>query len=196
GLLARDFKQMPSPREFFLGPWRAVPVLGVTQILAWGAMFYTPVLMMPLIAAERGFSLTFAMGGFSAGLLTAGLVSPTVGGLIDRYGGHRVMPFGSLAGALGLLALTFASHPLAYLATWMLLGLALSASLYDPAFATLGRIFGANARSPITVLTLAGGFASTVSWPTTYLLLGHFGWQGTYQFYACLLAFVAAPLHA
>jgi hypothetical protein len=187
---------MPSPREFFLGPWRAVPVLGVTQILAWGAMFYTPVLMVPLIAAERGFSFTFAMAGFSAGLLTAGLVSPTVGGLIDRYGGHCVMPFGSLAGALGLLALTFASQPLTYLATWMLLGLALAASLYDPAFATLGRIFGANARSPITVLTLAGGFASTVSWPTTYLLLGHFGWKGTYQFYACLLAFVAAPLHA
>ena len=81
-------------------------MLGVTQILAWGAIFYTPVLMLPLIAAERGFSFTFAMGGFSGGLLVAGLVSPTVGGLIDRYGGHRVMPFGSLAGALGLAALT------------------------------------------------------------------------------------------
>src|SRR3954453_15192066 len=106
---------MNSVRLFFSGPWRAVAVLGVTQILAWGSIFYTPVLMMPLIAAERGFSVTLAMGGFSAGLLTAGLVSPTVGGLIDRYGGHCVMPFGSLAGALGLLALTFAAHPLAYL---------------------------------------------------------------------------------
>src|SRR5882724_9034134 len=117
---------MPSPREFLLGPWRAVVVLGVTQILAWGTIFYTPVLMMPLIAAERGFSFTFAMGGFSAGLLTAGLVAPTVGRLIDRHGGHCVMPFGSLAGALGLVALTFAAHPLAYLATWMLLGVALA----------------------------------------------------------------------
>ena len=58
--------QMPSAREFLFGPWRAVAVLGVTQILAWGAIFYTPVLMLPLIAAERGFSFTFAMGGFSA----------------------------------------------------------------------------------------------------------------------------------
>ena len=32
-------------------------VLGVTQILAWGILFYPPVLMMPLIAAERGWSL-------------------------------------------------------------------------------------------------------------------------------------------
>jgi len=187
---------MPSPREFLLGPWRAVVVLGVTQILAWGTIFYTPVLMMPLIVAERGFSFTFAMGGFSAGLLTAGLVAPTVGRLIDRHGGHCVMPFGSLAGALGLVALVNASHPLAYYLTWMLLGAAMSASLYDSAFATLGRIFGANARSPITVLTLAGGFASTVSWPATYALLQPLGWKGTYLVYAGLLALVAAPLHA
>jgi MFS family permease len=187
---------MPSLRGFFLGPWRAVPVLGVTQILAWGTIFYTPVLMMPLIAAERGFSFTIAMGGFSAGLLTAGFISPTVGRLIDRYGGHRVMPFGSLAGAVGLVALVNASHPAAYYLTWMLLGAAMSASLYDPAFATLGRIFGAGARSPITALTLVGGFASTVSWPVTYTLLQSHGWKGTYLFYAGLLAFVAAPLHA
>jgi MFS family permease len=136
------------------------------------------------------------MGGFSAGLLTAGLVAPTVGSLIDRHGGHRVMPFGSLAGALGLFALVHASHIVAYYATWMLLGAAMAASLYDPAFATLGRIFGGKARSPITALTLIGGFASTVSWPVTYLLLRHLGWQGTYLVYAASLAFVAAPLHA
>jgi hypothetical protein len=187
---------MPSAKDFVSGPWRAVPVLGVTQILAWGGIFYTPVLMVPLIAAERGFSFTFAMGGFSVGLLAAGLVSPTIGGLIDRHGGHRVMPFGSLAGALGLAGLTVASHPVAYVAVWILLGAALAASLYDPAFATLGRIFGARARQPITVLTLAGGFASTVSWPATYALLQPLGWKGTYLVYAALLALVAAPLHA
>jgi MFS family permease len=187
---------MPSFRDFVFGPWRAVTVLGVTQILAWGTVFYPPVMTVPLIAADRGFSFTFAMGGFSAGLLAAGFVSPTVGGLIDRYGGHRVMPFGSLAGAAGLVALTYASHPVAYFAVWMVLGAAMAASLYDPAFATLGRIFGAKARQPITVLTLAGGFASTVSWPATYALLQPLGWQGTYLVYAALLAFVAAPLHA
>jgi MFS family permease len=187
---------MPSLRDFILGPWRAVAALGVTQILAWGTVFYPPVLTVPLIAADRGFSTTFAMGGLTAGLLVAGFIAPTIGGLIDRYGGHRVMPFGSLAGAAGLGALTVASHPVAYLAVWMLLGAAMAASLYDPAFATLGRIFGAKARQPITVLTLAGGFASTVSWPATFVLLKLVGWQGTYLVYAALLAFVAAPLHA
>jgi hypothetical protein len=73
---------MPMLRELFLGPWRAVLVLGVTQILAWGALFYPPVLTVPLIAAEHGWSMTFTMGGFSLGLLVAGLVAPLVGRLI------------------------------------------------------------------------------------------------------------------
>jgi MFS family permease len=176
--------------------WRAVPVLGVTQILAWGALFYPPVLMMPLIAAARGWSLTFAMGGFSGALLAAGLVAPVVGSTIDRLGGHWVMTVGSLLGALGLVLLVSVENPFAYLAVWALIGAAMAASLYDSAFATLGRIFGAAARSPITALTLAGGFASTVSWPATHYLIEACGWRGTYLVYAALLALVAAPLHA
>ncbi len=96
---------MATLREVIAGPWRGVLVLGLTQILAWGALFYPPVLTVPLIAADRGWSMTFAMGGFSLALLTAGIVSPRVGLLIDRRGGHRVMPIGSLLAALGLLAL-------------------------------------------------------------------------------------------
>src|SRR5882762_10865233 len=117
---------MPPLRDIFAGPWRAVLVLGVTQILAWGAIFYPPVLTVPLIAAERGWSMTFAMGGFSLALLTAGLVSPRVGLLIDRHGGHRVMPFGALLAALALFLLVHADHPATYLAVWMLLGVAIA----------------------------------------------------------------------
>jgi len=187
---------MPDPRDFIDGPWRAVPVLGVTQILGWGAIFYTPVLILPLIAAEHGWSMSFAMGGFSVGLLAAGLVAPLVGRSIDRVGGHVVMTVGSLISAIGLVLITYAGDRVSYLGVWVVLGIGMAASLYDSAFATLGRIFGIGARSPITALTLAGGFASTASWPTTHVLLDAVGWRGTYLIYAALLACVAAPLHA
>ena len=183
-------------REFVDGPWRAIPVLGVTQILSWGTIYYTPVLIVPLIAADRGWSVAFAMGGFSVGLLVAGLVSPFVGRSIDRYGGHVVMTFGSLTGALGLFLIVHAANPVTYFATWMVLGVAMAANLYDSAFASLGRIFGAAARRPITALTLIGGFASTVSWPTTHFLIEGVGWRGAYLAYAVALAVIAAPLHA
>jgi hypothetical protein len=195
-MLMSQSPPMPKLRDFMTGPWRAVPVLGVTQILAWGSLFYSPVLMMPLVAAECGWSLSFAMGGFSAALLVAGMVAPTIGGAIDRYGGHVVMPAGSLLGALGFVLLARIAHPVTFVGVWMLLGIAIAASLYDPAFATLGRIFGSAARRPITALTLAGGFASTVGWPATQFLLGLTDWRTTYLVFAALLAFVAAPLHA
>jgi predicted MFS family arabinose efflux permease len=178
------------------GPWRAVSVLGMTQIIAWGTIFYSPVLTAPLIVAETGWSLSFVMGGFSLGLLIAGLVSPFVGRSIDRYGGHVVMTIGALVSALGLFGLAHARDPAMYLAVWMVLGAGLGASLYDPAFATLGRIFGAAARRPITILTLAGGFASTAGWPATHLLIGAVGWRGTYIIYAALMAAICAPLYA
>ncbi|MFZ0776890.1 MAG: MFS transporter, partial [Xanthobacteraceae bacterium] len=144
---------MPNPREFIFGPWRAVSVLGVTEILSWGALFYPPVLTVPLIAADHGWSRSFTMGGFSLGLLVGGLCSRYVGGAIDRFGGHVVMPVGSLTAAAGLAALVHVQSAPAYFTVWMLLGAAMAASLYDPAFAALGRIFGAGARGPITTLT-------------------------------------------
>lgn len=187
---------MNALRQLFCGPWRAVLVLGVTEIIAWGALFYPPVLTMPLIAADRSWSLAFAMGGFSFGLLVSGSVAPTVGGWIDRFGGHYVMAAGSLVGALGLVLLTLVESRIGYFAVWLILGLAISANLYDPAFATLGRIFGMAARQPITILTLAGGFASTVSWPVTQVLLQMSDWRTTYLVFAAVLACVSAPLHA
>jgi len=187
---------MPSPGAFIFGPWRAVSVLGVTEILSWGALFYPPVLTMPLIAADHGWSPPFAMAGFSVGLFVGGLCSRYVGGAIDRLGGHVVMPIGSLIGALGLAGLVFAPGVLGYFAAWITIGIAMAASLYDPAFATLGRIFGSAARTPITALTLVAGFASTVSWPATQFLIQTVGWRGAYLVYAALLAGLAAPLHA
>jgi hypothetical protein len=183
-------------RDLVFGPGRAVLVLAFTQILTWGILIYPPVLTMPHVTAAHGWSLAFGMAGFSLGLIVSGLLSPVVGGLIDRHGGNVVMASGALAGALGLALFSVADHPATYLACWLLLGAAMSASLYDPAFATLTRIFGASARRQITFVTFAGGFASTVGWPATHLLLEAVGWRGTYLTFAAIFAFVVAPLHA
>src|SRR5215467_74044 len=162
---------MISARDFIDGPWRGVPVLGVTQILSWGTIFYTPVLIVPLIAADRGWSISFAMGGFSVGLLIAGLVAPYVGHSIDRFGGHVVMTIGSLVAALGLFLIARASSPVAYYAVWMLLGVAMAANLYDSAFATLGRKFWGGGRRANKATNLGGWFGTNRSRPGNHLLI-------------------------
>src|SRR5882724_2032953 len=117
-----SLRATPNLRDMFVGPWRAVSVLGITQIIAWGTIFYSPVLTAPLIAAEHGWSLAFTMSGFSLGLLIAGLVSPFVGRSIDSRGGHVVMAAGALVSAAGLLGLAVARNPATYLAAWIVLG--------------------------------------------------------------------------
>jgi len=186
---------MERLRNLLLGPQRAVVVLSVTQILCWGMLIYPPVLTMPHVAATQGWSLAFCMAGFSLGLVTSGVLAPIVGGLIDRHGGNVVMSSGAIAGALGLALLATADQRLVYLASWLLIGAAMASTLYDPAFTTLARLFGASARRQITFVTFAGGFASTVGWPATQILLEHLGWRGTYLCFAAVLACVIAPLH-
>ena len=69
---------------------------------------------------------------------------------------------------------------------WLVIGLGMGAGLYDPAFGTLGRLYGENARSAITQITLFGGFASTVCWPLSALFVEQFGWRGTSLAYAAI----------
>ncbi|MBB1092652.1 MFS transporter [Rhodopseudomonas palustris] len=187
---------MTALRSLAFGPGRAVVVLSFTQILCWGILIYPPVLTMPHLTADRGWSLAFGMAGFSLALVMSGIMSPIVGGLIDRRGGNLVMAPGALAGALGLALLASTDAWPLYFASWALIGVSMASSLYDPAFATLARLFGSSARRQITFVTFAGGFASTVGWPATHLLLEHVGWRGTYLVFAAVLAFVVAPLHA
>jgi hypothetical protein len=76
------------------------------------------------------------------------------------------------------------------------MGIGMGAGLYDAAFATLGRLYGKQARSGITTLTLWGGFASTVCWPLSAYLVEHLGWRGACGVYAAIQAFISLPLHA
>jgi MFS family permease len=177
-------------------PSRAVAVLCITQVLGWGALFYPPGLTMPHVAAAHGWSLAQALSGFSIALGVSGLAAPFACDLIDRHGGHLVMTAGALLGALGLLTLPLAGNYAVYLAGWVLLGIAMACNLYDPAFTALARIFGAASRRPITLVTFAGGLASTVSWPATQILIAHGGWRTVYFVFAGVMAFVVAPLYA
>jgi MFS family permease len=67
--------------------------------------------------------------------------------------------------------------------------------LYPPAFAALTRWYGSRAVGALTVLTLAGGLASTTFAPITAALAGQLGWRGTYLVLAVVLALVTVPGH-
>jgi predicted MFS family arabinose efflux permease len=68
--------------------------------------------------------------------------------------------------------------------------------LYEPAFAVITTVFGADARRGITALTLVGGFASTVFMPLTQLLIAALGWRHALLVLGGLNLVVCLPLHA
>jgi predicted MFS family arabinose efflux permease len=172
-----------------------VPALGITQIFAWGSTFYLPAALAPEIAHDTGWPYDVTVGGVSVALLVAGLASPRVGRFIAEKGGRPVLAIGALLLAAGLVGVGSASSIAWYLAGWLVTGLGMSAGLYDAAFSTLGRIYGARARTAITTVTLFGGFASTVCWPLSAFLAARFGWRGACFTYAAIQIAVALPIH-
>jgi predicted MFS family arabinose efflux permease len=171
-----------------------ITALGIAQILAWGTSFYFPAVFATPIVDETGWSLGFVVGGASLGLLTAGLISPQVGRIIDARGGRPVLFASSLFFAAGLAAVGLAPALPVYLLAWVLIGIGMGTGLYDAVFAALGRMYGSEARGPITNLTLFGGFAGTVCWPLSAFLIDHLGWRGACLVYAGLHLIVSLPL--
>ena len=171
-----------------------ITALGFAQILAWGTSFYFPAVFAEPIVNETGWSLGWVVGGTSIGLLVAGLISPQVGRIIDARGGRPVLLASSLFYASGLIGVGLAPALPVYLMAWALIGMGMGTGLYDAVFAALGRMYGSQARQPITNLTLFGGFASTVCWPLSAFMIEHAGWRTACFIYAGLHLLLALPL--
>ena len=172
--------------------WQVVSALGVFQILAWGSSYYLLAVLALPIATDTGWPLPWVIAGVTIGLLVSALSSPRIGATIGRHGGRSVLSLGAVLLAGGLAAVGGAPNLPTFLTGWAIIGLGMGMGLYDPAFATLGRLYGANARSAITRLTLWGGFASTVCWPLQPSWRNV--WDGTCFFYATLHLGVCLPL--
>lgn len=174
----------------------AVGLLGTTQTLAWASSYYLPAILAAPIARDLGISVPTVFGAFSAALVVAALIGPHSGEAIDRWGGRPVLMTTNLIFAAGLWALSMATGPITLFAAWALIGVGMGSGLYEAAFAALVRLYGTKARATITGVTLFAGFASTVGWPLSTLLLGDFGWRGTCMTWAVLHLCIGFPLNA
>jgi MFS family permease len=172
-----------------------VGALGSAQTLAWGSSYYLPAILADPIADGLGLSRTVVFGVFSGSLLVSALLGPSVGRVIDTYGGRGVLALSNLVLAAGLVLLALTQGLVTLVAAWTVLGVGMAMGLYDPAFATLAGLYGRAARGPITGITLIAGFASTVGWPLSALLEAHFGWRGACLVWAALNLFIGLPLN-
>jgi predicted MFS family arabinose efflux permease len=172
-----------------------IAVLGTTQTLAWASTYYLPAILADRISDELGMTSSWFFAAFSGSLVVAAIVGPRVGRTVDAIGGREVLAASNVIIAIGLAALAFAhSQPMLWFA-WLVLGLGMGVGLYDTAFAALGRVYGTDARSAITGITLVAGFASTVGWPLTAWGATELGWRETCLAWSVANLLLGLPLN-
>ncbi|KEG37920.1 major facilitator transporter [Streptomyces griseorubens] len=177
-------------------PRRALQALCLTQITSWGIVYYAFPVLNPQITSATGWSAAMTAAAFSAALLVSALAGIRVGRILDTRGPRTVMTTGSVIGTVSLIIIATAPNLALFTAGWLLAGLAMASTFYQPAFAALTRWWAPDHVRALTIVTLAGGLASTVFAPLTAQLAGHFSWRHTYLILATVLVAVTVPAHA
>lgn len=176
--------------------WSQVITLALTEITSWGILYYTFSLFLGPMEHDLHWNQASLTGAYSLALLVSGLMAVPIGRWLDRARTPRaLMAVGSLLGVAALVAwATLSSLPVFY-ALWIALGIAMAATLYEPAFTTVAAWFPRRERA-LTVLTTLGGFASVIYLPVAALLVEHMGWRVALLALATILLVGAALPHA
>jgi len=175
--------------------WGLVWWLSLGQLTTWGSLYYSFSLFVAPMEAELGWSKAELNGALSLGLLVSGFAAVPLGGWMDRHGGRLSMTLGTILGGIVLALWARVDNILVFYALWAAMGFALSATLYEPAFAVLTANMGGEYRRAITYLTLLGGYASTVFIPLTEVLIHWLGWRDALLALAAFNLPLCAALH-
>lgn len=185
---------LARPRLYY--GWVLVGALAVTETVSYGVLQYAfPVFLAPM-EAELGWSRTAMTGAFSLASLVAGFAGVPAGRWVDRHGPRGLMTAGSVLSALLLLAWAAVDDLAVFYAVWAGLGVAMSAVLYEPAFAVLARWFHRLRGGALTVLTFVAGFASVIFVPLATWLVQAYGWRNALLWLAAILAAATVIPHA
>jgi MFS family permease len=186
---------LTSARQTGTGLTISVWLLGFTQIVGYGALYYGFAILAEDIARSLQWPVSWVFAGFSLSLLAGALIAPVVGRRIDRHGAAKVMAVGSVGAAGALLLTAWAPNPLVFVTGLIAMQLASTLVLYDAAFAHLVEVAGPVSPRLITYVTLIAGFSSTIFWPVTTGLSGMFTWREILAIFAAINIAFCFPVH-
>jgi MFS family permease len=165
--------------------------LGISQIIAYGLMFYVFAQIKTPLATAAGVTEAEVLYAVSGSLFLQTLLAPVIGGLVDRFSALYVLTWGLLIGAAGM-----GSLPLIPSINWIwfcmiIVGVGFAMSNYDSAFSAAVQIDEKMARRNISFITFYGGVASSLTWLAVAPLLDHSGLTSTCFFIAGMLLVMA-----
>ena len=180
--------------------WRTPIVIlvsgGLILTIAMGIRHGFGLFLQPMSADLHWGRETFALA-IAVQNLVWGATQPFVGMFADKYGTGRVVIFGVVLYALGLVAMAHAATPLMLVLTsGVLIGIGLSGVTFSVVSGVLGRSFPPEKRSMVLgISAAAGSFGQFAMLPLTQWLLSHVGWYGALSALAAV-ALLMAPFAA
>lgn len=186
---------MKKQRGLYYG-WVMLSTVAFTEMISWGVLYYAFTVFLKPMQMSLGWSTTALTGAFSLALLCSGIAALFIGRWLDRYGTRLLMTVGSCAASLLLLAWAGVQNLGIFYLIWVGIGIAMAATLYDPAFALVTTWFQFRRARALTILTFVAGFASVIFVPLTQWLVGWLGWRAALITLALLLTLCTVPLHA
>lgn len=170
--------------------------LSLAQLISWGTLFYMFSLLLEHFEKDLSLSRVDAALAFSLALLTEGGLAMVVGRLIDAGRARAVMCAGSLLAGASFIVISLVQNQWQLYAVWIAIGVAMSGTLYQPAFSVLIRRYPQDFRRAIITLTFLGGLASTVFIPLGAWLISAFGWRNAVIALGALHLLICLPIHA
>ena len=134
--------------------------------------------LQPITQAQNWTREAFALA-IGVQNLTWGVTGIFAGMLADKFGAFRVIVFGALCYALGLVGMAYATTPLMFsLTAGVLIGAAQAGTTYAVIYGVIGRNIAPERRSwAMGVAAAAGSFGQFLMVPTEGFLISSFGWQ-------------------
>ncbi len=176
--------------------WTLAVVLGFTETVSWGVLYYAFSALIAPTTADTGWSRGQVSGALSVMLVVSGLAGLAVGRWLDEHGPRLLMTAGSIVAVPLVLAWSQVRDLFSFYAIWIGIGVAFAAVNYGPAFATMIIWFRRRRSRALMVVTLLAGFASTVFVPLTAWLVSVQGWRAALVTLAVLLAVLTILPHA
>ncbi len=169
-------------------------LLALGQTLVWAGAYY----VFPALLLHWEADLDWSRADITLALMLAtfsmAMASPLTGRLIDRGQGPLVMGASTVLAGVCIALLSTVQTLGQFYTLWIINGMMLAGCLYEPCFALITRVKGANAKRSITAVTLIAGFASSLSFPAAHILSNRFSWQVTVLVFASVVITMAAPL--
>lgn len=174
--------------------WNMVWVLAISTTVAYGVLYYAFAVYVKSMESEMGWNRAQTSLAFSLALVVAGLVSPWLGRVVDRYGARGVMSLGSVLAALLVFAWSRVSSLTGLYLVWAGLGVTMAMTFYEPAFTVVAVWFRQQRSRALLIITLVAGLASTIFVPLSSFLLDHIGWRDGIAVLALIVLAVAPAL--